>query len=406
MRMGVLVAIGVLALLCAPLMPLPSRWAGWQEEADDDALARLAELTGRATRAELQTWLPLVDPEAQLGADVALDDTTLELREAQIRLPLADATPPRRLPRRFTDLVVVLDPGHRGGAWSEIEKRHTVLGGPAVREGDLTYATALLLRDRLVRRGARVLVTRGPPPTAPFPEGVPPDYDAEAEAHLWLAESRAERMPALAPTWPSLASSFFAAEVRRQYSQEQAFELWNRWDLRTRIALAESAGADVFLSLHYNMIDGMGKNGVLVFVPGNFMAGELATRTQRFYATRLLASGLLRDELLLARVTGVALQRAMQLPPIAEPRPSPDGKPPNRITIDAAAGVYARNLGVLRRAATVALLLEGPCMNELGEYSRLSRMVGAIEGVPYPERAVQYASAVDSALSQVIEKTP
>src|SRR5688572_25730099 len=121
MRFGVLLALGVLALLfLAPFVPIPSRWAGWQEEADEEALARIAELSGQVTRAELQAWLPLVDPAAQLAEHVTLEDTALALREAGVRLQLADSPPPRRLPRRFADLVVVLDPGHRGGAWSEI----------------------------------------------------------------------------------------------------------------------------------------------------------------------------------------------------------------------------------------------------------------------------------------------
>jgi hypothetical protein len=195
-----------------------------------------------------------------------------------------------------------------------------------------------------------------------------------------------------------VAAALWGRALRQEYARDQAFELFNRWDLRQRIAFADTAGADLFLSLHYNMVDGMGQNGIIVFVPGNFMQGELETDSQRYYATRLLASGVLREAVRLGRAIGLELQRAMQLPPIGEPRPTPDGAAPNRVLVDAAAALFARNLGVLRRAPMPALLLEGPCMNDPHEYARLTTMVGTIDGLAYPDRAVQYADAVVAAL--------
>ncbi len=398
LRVAGIFAVTACLVLLAYLCPLPHEWAGLAEELDAAAAAQLESFAGRVAPAELEGWLRLVDPLAQLTPILRVTGAKAHAVEADVEVRLA-AQPLLRPPPALQGRVIVLDPGHQGGAWSELEKRHVVRGdGPAVREGDLTYATALLLRERLARHGARVLLTRGAPPSQPFPDGVPREYDAEHESRLWLAEAGLSRLPSFVPPWPTLSTFYFGAALRQREMSERAFELFNRWELRRRIGLAAREQADLYLSLHYNMVDGLGKNGVLVFVPGNFLEGELQTRSQRLLATRLLLSGALREALPLARAIGLELQRRMRLPPIAEPRPTPDGSLPNRITVDAEAGVYARNLGVLRRAAIPALLVEGPCMNEPEEYRRLAKLAGSIDGVPYPARALEYADAVTAAL--------
>jgi hypothetical protein len=57
-------------------------------------------------------------------------------------------------------------------------------------------------------------------------------------------------------------------------------------------------------------------------------------------------------------------------------------------------GIYARNLAILRRTPGLALLLEGPCVNERREYQRLQRTDLEVGGRRYPGRVAEYAQAV------------
>src|SRR5688500_18441888 len=77
----------------------------------------------------------------------------------------AQPAPPTTWPRRR----IALDPGHAGGAWSQIERRHVTRdGGEPVREGDLNWATARLIERDLVALGKEVSLLRGEPPSAAF----------------------------------------------------------------------------------------------------------------------------------------------------------------------------------------------------------------------------------------------
>ena len=71
--------------------------------------------------------------------------------------------------------------------------------------------------------------------------------------------------------------------------------------------------------------------------------------------------------------------------------------------MDPANGVYARNLGLLRRAPGVSLLLEGPCLNQTEEYPRMLGTEIEMDGRRYPARLRQYADAVIEALQSVAD---
>lgn len=267
---------------------------------------------------------------------------------------------------------VVLDPGHRGGAWSSTERRHVRAGpGPAVREGDLTYRVAVELRSILGRLGAHVILTRGSPPKRDFPRDVFPGFAAEEEARQWLLELIG--LPEFDPVRPLAVremSGWIQPWLVRGLAASHPFRLYNRYELRERARSASGFDPHVTLSLHFNVARDRLTNGVIVFMLGNFLRGELSTRSQRYYAMRYLFSGDVARARTVGQTLGLAMREEFELPVLREPA-LVSGRPRKKIPVVPESGVFARNLAILRRTPGIVLLIEGPCMNALGEFARL-----------------------------------
>ena len=129
-----------------------------------------------------------------------------------------------------------------------------------------------------------------------------------------------------------------------------------------------------------------------MFVPGNFLPDELRTASQRFWALRRALDGTLPEIIALASTLGQALMDHLDLPALA--RESGHPPPDPWLPVDPAHGVFARNLAILRRTPGPALVLEGPCVNQVDEYRRLVGTEIEVDGRRYPRRIRQYADAL------------
>ncbi|MEL6543421.1 MAG: hypothetical protein AAFQ82_02275 [Myxococcota bacterium] len=355
----------------------------------------------------------LVDPLGQLDPYIRSSAQGIEIRQGKDApwIPLAPVAVPtaaRELElysfdaaTRLDGLRIAIDPGHRGGAWSKTEGRHIRVGpGAPVREGDLSWSTAVQLAEMLRARGAQVRLTRSAPPRRDFPRGRFRGYAPKLEASQWALELSKSPRFAPASQWLNtplgkLAAPFFVASLPRW----APFKLYNRYELRERSRRAESFSPHVTLSLHYNVSRDPLTNGVIVFVLGNFVANELATASQRYYALRALSSGVLAKARPLAISLGRAMQEELQLEPLSEPSQHPPGIA-KKLPLAPEDGVFARNLALLRRTAGLVLLLEGPCMNAVGEFDRLQRRdVRLADGSWTSSRTTAYARAVVRALA-------
>ena len=380
-----------LALLAAPFLPLPSSCDPRLEELPAERYGELSRFAGTRTRADIEADLRLIDPQRALDPYLRWTDTTLE-----IRLAPGDRAPVVRIPLRTTAAAagdeaavlpgphrrIAVDPGHWGGAWSAAEKRQFRReGGPLLREGDLSWATARLVERDLRGLGQDVRLLRGPPPQAPFTRAVDPSFDPDRERRVWMA------MHAVA--YPRWLSPLAVWQLRRQgerFARESAHDLYTQHELRRRAAVAEAFAPDVTLSLHYNFTL-QDRNGVLVFLAGNFLPHELVTRSQRFWALRHVLDGSLEHSRRLASAMGRALMQQFDLPALGAEGPA-------WLPVDPQHGVFARNLAILRRTPGVSLVLEGPCLNQTDEYPRMSGQDIEVDGRRYPMRIRQYADAV------------
>ncbi len=357
----------------------------------------LAAVSGRTTRDAFVRDLQLIDPLHQLDPFLLVSDRTVALYADAKRHDLIAEVGFRSEPFPSPQWrSIVADPGHWGGTWSQLEHRHVTVGaGPPVREGDLTLATALRLRAKL----ANVRLTRTQVATETFPAGLRAGYDAEHERRIILGESFSPWVG-----WPTLFDHLLLWPERRALTGARAYEAYTHYDLRSRPADAQQD--EIFVSIHYNVSSSGQANGIMAFVYGDALEGELSTLSQRYWAVRRALDGTLGVSRDLATRFAWALQRRMQLPPIG---PDTDPQRPNKITLDEKAGVHARNLAVLRRAPGPAVLLEGPCMNAAEEYPRfLSERVN-LDGVMVPVRSEEYADAIADVMREFFasfDRTP
>jgi N-acetylmuramoyl-L-alanine amidase len=189
----------------------------------------------------------------------------------------------------------------------------------------------------------------------------------------------------------ALAATVWAQNAAEDHS---AFAAFNRFDYRRRGLMSGEIAADLMLSLHHNMCKYTYLNRVAAFIPGAVTPSEAKQAGFAFFAFRRALEGDL--PLLTELARSIAQHMQDELGVSAHQRP---GKPDSpRLDIDAAGGVFARNLAVLRRATGPVVLIEGPCMNHPAEYRRLTRQELTIDGLPLPDRVREYAAAVDAAL--------
>jgi N-acetylmuramoyl-L-alanine amidase len=446
-------AYALLAALAAAWLAWPlADPPPWREEIPpEDRPARLAARAGPLTVATVTGGLRLLDPDGVLAAGLEKTDVALRLRDetkvAALEIPWTteeSATAPQGpTPSSddapLTGLRIVLDPGHHGGAWSEIESRHfPVFDVPArafgddtampgarpvlvtaaesvmppegarrlgvIREGDLNWATARLLEEKLTAAGAEVHLTRGPPPDAPFPAGLDPRFDAESEARLWLDEARYAD-PVLrgwARLMPMRIAHLALERWVERRMREDVHALYTRWDLRRRAEVAAEMGADLTLSLHYNYARHPGINYVVVFMPGHKSAEELHTSSARHHALARLVEGDLPVTAEIGRRIGRALHQRLEMPEPPPFAPLPSLRP-QRWPVAEDARLFARNLAIVRRTPGPVLLLEGPFMNHPDEALRLLEPSAEIDAIAHPARARAYAEAVRDA---VVESAP
>jgi hypothetical protein len=244
-----------------------------------------------------------------------------------------------------------------------------------------------------------VRLTRGPPPTEPFPSNLDAGFDPNVEAGLVLAERLADPLTA---RWVRLYPSVIARcglRHRRAAIRAEAgpFALYSRYDLRRRAALAGQLDADVTVSLHFNMSGWRNDDWLILFIPGNLMPGEAVTPSQRYWAIRRALDGQYPVMLELGRAIMREMHGALQVP-IVEYVERPDAAWPKKLAADAELGVYARNLAVLRRARGPVVLVEGPPMDNPREYDRLHEGGLVIDGIDYSPRVREYAQAVADGL--------
>ena len=286
-------------------------------------------------------------------------------------------------PRSLEGMVIALDPGHIGGEWSEMEKRHFSLGDDhPVKEGDLSLAVAQKLVPQLEALGVTPVLVRKD--CEPVTQNRPEDFREFAEQ--WAEDT--------------LGQHLNDSQNKNVLVEERKQLLFYRVDeIRARAQLInQSIKPDMVICIHLNAAawkdpnqkELVERNDHHILVNGCYMGGELAYDDQRFELFWRLLNRWSFAEQGLAESLALSFSQVSSLPPFFY-------KGPNALKIGEVPGVWARNLLANRKYHCPVVFLEPYVANSLAAYPRLQKWLRGNDGA---EDCIieEYAQAVLSGL--------
>lgn len=259
--------------------------------------------------------------------------------------------PSRALP--LAGLHIAIDPGHIGGAFSQLEERHLKYGDHApIREGSMTLATARLLRPLLEAQGAQVSLVRDS-------ENPVTDY--------------------------------------RPINFQNPILFYRTSEIRARARkINHTLQPDLVLCLHYNATGSpvpLPGQHLHLILNGTYTRSELANEDERFTMLQRLLSGVIEEEIPLSAAIAESFARRADLPPYTYPANSPTSQ-----NIAGNPYLWARNLLANRLYLCPVIFLEPYVMNSTEFISAFKES---------PETIYQeYAQAVLEGLLTYYSQTP
>jgi N-acetylmuramoyl-L-alanine amidase len=254
-------------------------------------------------------------------------------------------------------MIIALDPGHIGGAWSEMERRHFSLDeDPPVKEGDLSLAVAQNLAPRIEALGATAVLVRkvSEPVTQQRPE------DFREVANQWADEIQ--------------GTDGNNSEERELLIKDREELLFYRVDeIQARAELInQSIKPDLVICIHLNAApwanpeqkELVERNDHHMLVNGCYMGGELAYDDQRFEMIWRLLNRWSVTEQHLAESLSLSFSEITSMPTFSY-------KGPNALKVGEVPGVWARNLLANRIYRCPVVFLEPYLANSKITYPRI-----------------------------------
>ena len=251
---------------------------------------------------------------------------------------------------------ILIDPGHIGGDFSEMEGRHFAIGDDEpVKEGELALSVALKLKSELQKKGAVVSLSRKE--NQPVTQLRPKNFKELAET--WF--SRMEWLQKLPPE-----------ERSKRIQKRQELYFYRVSEIMARSEKIRKNQPDLVLCIHLNaapwpdpdnksLVD---RNDYHVLVNGCYMGGEIAYDNQRFEMIWRLLHRWEGTEKLIAEHMSQAFSQETGLPAFAY-------KGPNALKVGKIEGVWARNLLANRIYEAPVIFLEPYIANSEEVYQRI-----------------------------------
>ncbi len=283
---------------------------------------------------------------------------------------------------------IAIDPGHIGGAWARAEDRFFFADRNDwyVQEAALNLLVARLLKTRLEEGGAEVSLTKND--FEPVTTKRPADFVSGIERSLGRYEYFTEL--------PDLFREASRLDSIRKRS-EVAFFRGAEIEARA-LKVNTEIKPDLTLCIHFNaretenpreLVD---DRGLVVFVHGNYLPGEIADPDQRLRLFQKLLEGSSAAERAIAESIVERFVAATGLPPAYHARSGP------LHPVGTNDYLYARNLAANRLFDGPVVYLEPYFMNSVETYRRIQAgdYTGEreIEGVMRPSIFREYADAV------------
>ena len=251
---------------------------------------------------------------------------------------------------------ILIDPGHIGGDFSEMEGRHFAIGDDEpVKEGDLALSVALKLKSELQKKGAIVSLSR--------------------EQNKPVSQKRPQDFKELAQTWFSRMEwlqKLSEEERSKRIQKRQELYFYRVSEIMARSEIIRKSQPDLVLCIHLNAAPWpdpdnkslVARNDYHVLVNGCFMGGEVAYDNQRFEMIWRLVNRWAGKERLIAEHMSQAFAQETGLPAFAY-------KGPNALKIGEVEGVWARNLLANRIYEAPVVFLEPYIANSEEVYQRI-----------------------------------
>ena len=288
---------------------------------------------------------------------------------------------------------ILIDPGHIGGEFSEMEGRHFSFGDDKpVKEGDLALNVALLVKSELEKKGAKVQLTR---------EGNQP-----------VTKLRPNDFDDLAMTWfkkMEWLHGLSEDEKNKRIEKRKELYFYRVSEIMARSQIIKKMKPDLVLCIHLNAAPWpdpekkslVSRNDYHVLVNGCYMGGEVAYDNQRFEMIwRLLNRWDVREKFIAEHMSKAFAQKT-GLPAFAY-------KGPNALKIGEVEGVWARNLLANRIYEAPVVFLEPYIANSETVYQRIK--MGNLDGQKKTGQQTkislvrEYADAVVFGLEQTSNK--
>lgn len=337
---------------------------------------------------EWKDWITTTDKSAMIRKSAA-DGT--QLFELFFASEVKNESPPKFWRKRDEVIVkdplkpllglrIVIDPGHIGGKYSQIEERHFIYkDSPPVKEGNLTLKVAKMLAKQLETLGAQVTLTREY--LSPVNPNKPDDYYEYAyaqmsETNLWATPVAIMR--------ESEKLFYRAGEIR-----ERAKHVNNDYRPDLVLCLHFNAGIkseELHKDEHFHMI-----------LNGAYMDNEVAKDDQRFTMLERILQRIHPEEARLSAYAADAFTAHTGLKPYQY---NPESN--RALNVDKNPYLWARNLAANRSYLCPVLFYEPYLMNGADSHARI--MQGDYEGLRYlngmlrPSIFREYVNAVTEGL--------
>ena len=285
---------------------------------------------------------------------------------------------------------ILIDPGHIGGDFSEMEGRHFAIGDDEpVKEGDLALSVALKLKSELQKKGAIVSLSR--------------------EQNKPVSQKRPQDFKELAQTWFSRMEwlqKLSEEERSKRIQKRQELYFYRVSEIMVRSEIIRKSQPDLVLCIHLNAAPWpdpdnkslVTRNDYHVLVNGCYMGGEVAYDNQRFEMIWRLVNRWAGKERLIAEHMSQAFAQETGLPAFAY-------KGPNALKIGEVEGVWARNLLANRIYEAPVVFLEPYIANSEEVYQRIQMVDSDDEDINKNQKGRSIVKEYVDAVLLGLEKT-
>ena len=283
---------------------------------------------------------------------------------------------------------IALDPGHVASnlRMGKIERRYIDMVLPKgdtveMTEGVLTLQTARILKEKLVKLGAEVLITRE-------------ELNNSLNHHQFKWWIR-RRLPRHLRRYGYTDEE--ALQWMRTHSEQDAFaEYYSSRDIELRAKAINNFQPDFTLILHYNadvenarLQQPSAQNYAMLFIPGAFQSSEMLSKENRFDFLRILLSSYPEQSQQLGKLLMDQIATRLRVPPADATANPPAYLQENCLWL--ASGVYSRNLRLCSLINSPVVYAEPLLQDAASEIARLNQY--KLSNDQAPERIYEVAEA-------------